>query len=88
MAVILIADDDRVSRTILSGILTELGHKVEEATDGIQAVERCSGEHFDLVFMDIFMPEKDGLQAIKTLAAEKARAQDRAHERRLHVHIK
>ena len=71
MAMILIADDDRVSRAILSGILGELGHTVEEAVDGFKAVERCKNEHFDLVFMDIFMPEKDGLQAIRTLATEK-----------------
>ncbi|THB64992.1 MAG: response regulator [Desulfovibrio sp.] len=71
MAIILIADDDRVSRAILSGILGDMGHKVEEVSDGVQALERCLKETFDLVFMDIFMPEKDGLQTIKSLAEKK-----------------
>jgi len=70
MALILVADDDRVSRAMLCGLLQERGHRVVEAADGNQAVELCSKNAFDLVFMDIFMPEKDGIQAAKAIAAD------------------
>ncbi len=70
MARILVADDDRVTRAMLCGILSDCGHQAMEAVDGAQALELCSSNQFDMAFLDIFMPEKDGIQVIKTLVKE------------------
>ncbi len=70
MATILVADDDRVTRAMLCGILSDCGHQALEAADGAQALELCKHKHFDMAFLDIFMPEKDGIQVIKTLVKE------------------
>lgn len=70
MALILVADDDRVTRAMLSNILQARGHRVVEAPDGVQALELNKKNDFDLAFIDIFMPEKDGVQTAKSLVAD------------------
>lgn len=70
MAKILVADDDRVTRSMLCSILQDSGHQAVEAADGAQALELCRTHNFDMAFLDIFMPEKDGIQVIKALVKE------------------
>ena len=60
---ILVVDDDKVNQTVLERMLIKLGHKVEIANNGIEAVRAISNYNFDLVFMDIQMPEMDGVTA-------------------------
>lgn len=43
------------------------GHKVTEAGDGIEAVELCRNNAFDIIIMDIMMPELDGFSAVKEI---------------------
>jgi len=64
---VLIADDDRTVRTLLSDILRELGHAVVEAEDGTAAVELCSRERPDIVILDFLMPKLSGLDALKAM---------------------
>lgn len=70
MATILVADDDRVTRAMLCGILSDNGHQAMEAADGTQALEMCKNNDFAMAFLDIFMPEIDGIQVIKALVKE------------------
>jgi len=70
MALILVADDDRTTRALLCAILEEDGHSVVEAADGKQAVLLAGERPFDVAFIDVFMPERDGIQTAKTIAAE------------------
>jgi len=65
MARILIADDDRVVRATMSYLLGTKGHDVVEAAGGREGLARIASEHFDLLIVDIFMPDMDGLETIK-----------------------
>jgi two-component system, sensor histidine kinase len=60
---ILLADDVEVNRELVKAVLSEGNHSFSEAEDGIKAVEAYSKGIFDIVFMDIQMPDMDGLQA-------------------------
>jgi CheY-like chemotaxis protein len=60
---ILLAEDNPVNQMVASRVLEKHGHKVVAAANGRLALERLENEHFDLVLMDIHMPEIDGLEA-------------------------
>ena len=64
---VLIADDDRVLVELLSEFLSSEGCVVSQAFDGSQAVDLCREPQFDLVVMDIMMPELNGIEALKQL---------------------
>jgi two-component system cell cycle response regulator len=64
---IVVADDDRIARDLLSGILRNAGHTVETVNDGQEAIERVSQGGFDLVLLDIVMPRLSGLEACRIL---------------------
>lgn len=67
MARILIVDDAAFMRLRLRTILEGAGHTVIEAANGVQAVDTYGREHPDVVFMDITMPEMDGLTALTAI---------------------
>ena len=60
---ILLAEDNVVSQRLVSALLKERGHAVTIAGDGCQVLALVEQRHFDLILMDIQMPEMDGLQA-------------------------
>jgi len=59
-ALVLVAEDSLVVRTILRRQLEEYGHRVVEAADGEQALERCREHHPDVILLDVEMPKLDG----------------------------
>ncbi|WP_119844120.1 PAS domain S-box protein [Reichenbachiella sp. MSK19-1] len=59
---ILVVDDNKVNRTVASQILIKAGCIVETAESGQIAIDKASTMGFDLIFMDIQMPEMDGVQ--------------------------
>lgn len=69
MATILVVDDAAFMRMRMSKILTEAGHDVIQAGNGIEAVEQYRANRPDAVLMDITMPEMDGLSALKEIRA-------------------
>ncbi|MDO5484014.1 MAG: sigma-54 dependent transcriptional regulator [Desulfovibrionaceae bacterium] len=66
---ILVADDDATHCDMLRVLLQEWGYAVEEARDGLAAVEACRRRPFDLVLMDVRMPGKSGLEALDDIRA-------------------
>ena len=60
---ILLAEDSPVNRQLVIAILLQQGHTAEVACNGIEAVAAMQSGYFDLVLMDVQMPEMDGLQA-------------------------
>ncbi|HVO26653.1 MAG TPA: UDP-3-O-acyl-N-acetylglucosamine deacetylase [Candidatus Margulisiibacteriota bacterium] len=67
MATVLVVDDEPEIRTSLRGILAEEGLRVLEAEDGRQALEVIHRENPELVIVDVWMPEVDGLQLLQQL---------------------
>src|SRR5256886_4206484 len=67
---ILVADDDRTARFLLTSTLIELGHSVTEATNGGEAWEAWKREHHQLVISDWMMPGVDGLVLCRRIRAE------------------
>lgn len=65
-------DDDETSRKILSGRLGAEGHKVSVAENGRRALERLQAEPFDLVLLDILMPEMDGYEVLRNLKSRQS----------------
>lgn len=63
---LLVVDDNRVNRILLSRGLESHGHKVETADNGRQALEKLRTNAFDLVLLDIEMPEMNGYQVLET----------------------
>lgn len=66
---ILVADDTATNRQILSVFLKKLGHSVELAENGAQAVDKFSSCPIDLVIMDVMMPVMDGYEATRRIKA-------------------
>jgi PAS domain S-box-containing protein len=64
---ILVVDDNNVNRTVASQILKKAGCKVETAESGFHAIELVEQFDYDLIFMDIQMPEMDGVQTTKRI---------------------
>jgi adenylate cyclase len=61
---ILAVDDDAVSRTMLTRLLEQEGHRVDTAADGRQALERLHADPFDVALLDVLMPEVDGYEVL------------------------
>jgi two-component system, OmpR family, response regulator len=64
---ILLVDDDDNLREVVRYALSREGYEIEEATNGVAALERASGARFDLIVLDVLMPELDGLEVCKRL---------------------
>jgi PAS domain S-box-containing protein len=64
---ILAVDDNAVNLDILCGLLSRHGHTVVSAADGAEAVRLAATQRFDVVLMDVQMPEMDGLAATRAI---------------------
>ena len=63
---LLVVDDNKVNRILLSRGLEKQGHKIDTAENGKQALEKLRADSFDLVLLDIEMPEMNGYQVLET----------------------
>jgi len=60
---ILVVDDVPANLIVVERMLDSIGYQVETATNGLEALEAVKSKHYDLIFMDIQMPEMDGFEA-------------------------
>jgi CheY-like chemotaxis protein len=64
---ILVAEDNPVNRMLAVRLLEKQGHKVQTAADGLEALREVEEHDFELVLMDVQMPEMDGVEATKVI---------------------
>jgi two-component system response regulator (stage 0 sporulation protein F) len=64
---ILVVDDTEIIRDLLAEVLREDGYEVDQARDGIEAIELAERNEYDLVFCDVHMPRQNGLITARKL---------------------
>jgi two-component system sensor histidine kinase RpfC len=74
---VLIADDQSANRTVLARILERAGHRVQTVNDGEQALDELEQGSFDLVILDMHMPQLSGLDVTRQLRFMEARSTKR-----------
>src|SRR3989442_14342339 len=67
---LLVVDDNRMNRIMLSRYISKLGYRSSLAENGRQALEKLQAEPFDLVLLDVQMPEMDGYAVLEHLKAD------------------
>ena len=72
MADVLVVDDDQSIRGLLRSVLRRDGYSVEEAADGVEALEKLRDRRYSAVLLDLMMPRMNGWEVLDQIAAEDA----------------
>jgi len=65
---ILVVEDDRAIRRLFRMVLEREGYRVQEASDGAEAVSKLTAADYDVIILDLMMPNLDGFGLMRTLA--------------------
>jgi DNA-binding response OmpR family regulator len=67
MADILVVDDDKLVREAICMLVDQAGHRATPCSSGRAALLTCANKHYDIVLLDMLMPDMDGLETIRAL---------------------
>ena len=73
---VLLCDDNLVNQKVAMRLLQQMGYRADLAANGLEALEALDRQPYDLIFMDVMMPEMDGLEATRMI---RERQQQRSH---------
>ena len=73
---ILVAEDNSTNQLVVTSHLEKLGATVEVVSNGLEAVEICTLKKYDMILMDVSMPEMDGLEATKLIKSGEGKNAD------------
>jgi CheY-like chemotaxis protein len=74
---VLVVEDNAVNQRVMEQMMTRLGHRPDLVSNGLEAVDALKRQAYDLVFMDLQMPELDGISATQRIRAMEAINQPR-----------
>ena len=67
---ILLAEDNAVNQKVALRMLERLGYRADVVANGLEAIDAVTRQHYDVIFMDVEMPELDGIEAAKQIRIE------------------
>ncbi len=70
MSRVLVTDDSSAQRLIISSIVQKMGHEIDTACNGQEAIEKIQANQPDCLLLDILMPVMDGMKVLETLESK------------------